>query len=562
MARKIYFKPIKMINQIKPIKIQLFIAAAAALLFVPFLGGVHLFDWDEINFAEAAREMIVTKNYLTVQINFLPFWEKPPLFIWMQVLSMKMFGINEFAARFPNAICGIVTLLVLFNIGRKLRDNLFGLLWVLAFAGSVLPFFYFKSGIIDPWFNLFIFLSIYFLMLYSFPENQNKIRNIIFSATFAGLAILTKGPVGFLLIALTAGIFLISLKFKVKVKIFDIPLYFLVLGLVGGSWFIVQILNGNYDTVVEFIVYQVRLFQTKDAGHGGFFGYHFVVLFFTVFPTSILALKSFKKENPEDPFVQLMKRWMMILFWVVLILFSIVKTKIVHYSSLAYFPLTFLAAGYIYNAFRNKRAWSRWISGLLIFVASLFAIPVMVLPFVDKLKSYIISKDLIHDKFAVANLQANANWTGFEVIPGILFIAVVIYILVRIKKEDVLKRAIFLWVTTLIFTVSVIMLIVPKVEKYSQNALIEFYKSHAGEDVYLKNVYFKSYAGWFYGATTPAENKNFYDENWLLTGNIDKDVYFVTKIHLAEKMNEYSDIQKIGEKNGFVFFLRKAEQGL
>ena len=283
-----------MINQVKPIKIQLFIVAAAALLFVSFLGGVHLFDWDEINFAEAAREMIVTKNYLTVQINFLPFWEKPPLFIWMQVVAMKMFGINEFAARFPNAICGIVTLLILFNIGRKLRDNLFGVLWVLAFTGSVLPFFYFKSGIIDPWFNLFIFLSIWFLLLYSQPENQNKIRNIILSATFAGLAILTKGPVGFLLIALTAGIFLISVKFKVKVKIIEIPLYFLVLALVGGSWFIVQIMYGNYDTVVEFIVYQIRLFQTKDAGHGGFFGYHFVVLFFTVFPTSILALKSFK----------------------------------------------------------------------------------------------------------------------------------------------------------------------------------------------------------------------------------------------------------------------------
>jgi 4-amino-4-deoxy-L-arabinose transferase-like glycosyltransferase len=59
---------------------------------------------DEINFAESAREMIVTGDYSKVQINFNPFWEKPPLFIWMQVLSMKIFGINEFAARFPNAV--------------------------------------------------------------------------------------------------------------------------------------------------------------------------------------------------------------------------------------------------------------------------------------------------------------------------------------------------------------------------------------------------------------------------------------------------------------------------
>ncbi|MBN1984777.1 MAG: glycosyltransferase family 39 protein, partial [Prolixibacteraceae bacterium] len=218
-----------MINKIHPVKIQLFIAAVASLLFIPFLGGVHLFDWDEINFAEAAREMMVTQNYLTVQINFLPFWEKPPLFIWMQVLSMKLFGINEFAARFPNAICGVVTLLILFKIGRKIHNNLFGILWVLAFAGSVLPFFYFKSGIIDPWFNLFIFLGIYFLILYSSPENSKRKQNVILAALFAGLAVLTKGPVGFLLIALTTAVFLVWVKFKVKVKFTEIVLYFLIL---------------------------------------------------------------------------------------------------------------------------------------------------------------------------------------------------------------------------------------------------------------------------------------------------------------------------------------------
>ena len=89
--------------------INIIIALLSLALFVPFLGGVRLFDWDEINFAESAREMIVTGDYLTVRINFLPFWEKPPLFIWLQVLSMRLFGINEFAARLPNAICGTVT---------------------------------------------------------------------------------------------------------------------------------------------------------------------------------------------------------------------------------------------------------------------------------------------------------------------------------------------------------------------------------------------------------------------------------------------------------------------
>ena len=147
-------------------KNYIYIILISALLFIPFLGVVHLFDWDEINFAEAAREMIVTGNYAQVQINFLPFWEKPPLFIWMQVLSMKVFGINEFAARFPNAIIGIITLCVIYTIGKKLVSKNFGLIWVMIYLGSFLPHFYFKSALIDPTFNLFIFLSICFLSTY------------------------------------------------------------------------------------------------------------------------------------------------------------------------------------------------------------------------------------------------------------------------------------------------------------------------------------------------------------------------------------------------------------
>src|ERR1700691_3115736 len=95
----------------------LLIALFAALLFIPFLGHVHLFDWDEINFAECSREMIKMDDYTRVYVDFKPFWEKPPMFFWMQSTSMKLFGVGEFAARFPNAICGVVTLITIFLCG-------------------------------------------------------------------------------------------------------------------------------------------------------------------------------------------------------------------------------------------------------------------------------------------------------------------------------------------------------------------------------------------------------------------------------------------------------------
>ena len=101
---------------------ELLIAIAAIMLFVPFLGTTHLFDWDEINFAEASREMLVTGNYAIPQIGFEPFWEKPPLFFWLQVICMKTFGVNEFASRLPNAVCGILTLILLYRLGKKISE--------------------------------------------------------------------------------------------------------------------------------------------------------------------------------------------------------------------------------------------------------------------------------------------------------------------------------------------------------------------------------------------------------------------------------------------------------
>ncbi len=135
----------------------------AALFMLPYLGSVNLFDSNEVNYAESSREMILTGDYLNVQIDFQPFPEKPPLFFWLQVISMKIFGINEFAARFPNFICGIVTLMILYSLGKRIYGHRFGLFWVLSFGSAILPFFFFKSGIIDPWFNLLLFSGLPFL---------------------------------------------------------------------------------------------------------------------------------------------------------------------------------------------------------------------------------------------------------------------------------------------------------------------------------------------------------------------------------------------------------------
>jgi 4-amino-4-deoxy-L-arabinose transferase-like glycosyltransferase len=109
------------------------------------------------------------------------------------------FGINEFAARLPNAIAGIITVILLFRLGRHWMNHRFGVLWALSYMGSILPTLYHKSGIIDPWFNLFIFAGI----ASWYEGSQSKWSGSKWywvSGLMSGLAIMTKGPVGPLLI--------------------------------------------------------------------------------------------------------------------------------------------------------------------------------------------------------------------------------------------------------------------------------------------------------------------------------------------------------------------------
>jgi 4-amino-4-deoxy-L-arabinose transferase-like glycosyltransferase len=554
------------------LQMQFIIAIGAALFFIPFAGGVHLFDWDEINFAECAREMIVSHNYLNVQINFSPFWEKPPLFIWIQVLSMKVFGINEFAARFPNAICGIASLLVIFNFGKKLYDERFAMWWVIAYAGSILPHFYFRSGIIDPWFNLLIFSAIWFFVRLNVAEEIiSAKRRFLYSALWGvstGLAILTKGPTALLIIGLVVAIAYLPdliqlLKIKsrflkmqpaFKVRFSDISVFLLFTIIIGGSWFLIQILSGHSDMVWKFILYQVRLFTIPDAGHGGNWSYHFIVLLVGVFPASLFALLRFRRPANQTASQLQFHGIMSILFWVVLILFSIVKTKIVHYSSLCYFPLTFLAAIAIRDLLNGSLPWRKWLSVALIVFASIFAILVSVLPLVERFKDKIIRSGIIKDDFALANLQADVKWTGFEWLIGLLLLASVLYAIILAHRQSISKALTVLFAGSTLFIALIIIIFPYRIEKYSQRAVIDFYKSKATEKCYVLNSGYFSYAPLFYTNKMPGDCAS---PLWLLTGNIDRPFYLVLKEPHYNKWKQIIPAMKVlYKKNGFVFLAR------
>jgi 4-amino-4-deoxy-L-arabinose transferase-like glycosyltransferase len=574
----------------KPYGYQILLAVIGLLFFIPFLGSVHLFDWDEINFAESSREMLVAKNFFQVQINYEPFMEKPPLFLWLQSLSMSVFGVTEFAARFPNAIFGVLTMLTLFKMGRKLRSEKFGFIWALIYFGSFLPNLYYKSGIIDPVFNYFIFTSIYYLIrLINSDKGKEQNKLAALSGLFVGLAIITKGPVGLLLLTLVFGVYWVFNRFKRVASVKSVLIFIVTVFTVSFLWFGYELMQNGPWFIVEFVKYQIELFTTPVAGHAQPFYYHFVVVLIGCFPLSIIALPRFFKIKEQDTFDPMeigFEKWMKILFWVVLILFSISTTKIVHYSSMAYLPLSYLAATYLFKLHERKLAVKKWMLITIGFFGFVFSSLLTLLPIIlDRKDDWLIPN--LKDPFAAAQLSIDIPIIGWEFLIGVVYFISIVIGLYFLSKLQVVKSVLILSLSTAFCLLVFTRVMVPKIESFSQGPMITFYESLKGQDVYVTPVSMKSYAQYFYVEVQPLKDgsalanykkqlllehnaESFNDlpqkdktifnsqvVEWLMTGEVDKPTYFVVRVHHQDKIKDNPDCEFLYQKGGFAFYKRK-----
>lgn len=555
----------------------IFFSMYAILLVLPSIGFFNLFDWDEINFAESSREMLVSNNFFQVMINFEPFHEKPPLFFWLQVLSMKVFGIGSFAARFPNAILTIISPIILFNIGSTIKNKTFGWIWSLIYISGLLPNLYFRTGIIDPYFNLFIFLSIYFFFQ---SISSSTTKNIFLSGLFSGLAILAKGPVGLLLVLLPCGIYsILKRKFNGLKPIF---IFFLTAVIVSSPWYLIELINKGPWFLLEFIQYQLELFSHPVAGHQQPMYYHFVVVLFGCLPFSFFALKNIFIDSKFDLKFEKMMR---ICFWTVLVLFTIVTTKIIHYSSMAYMPLSFLGSLEIYKIIRGK-SFSKVIKLSLFFFSSFLAILLSI--FIYLLiyrKESLIS--FTNDSNINTLLNLSLTWEGWEyIIPMLIVLASFIWF-VKIKLQFLKYLAVYSVLIGLTFSL-ISYFIVPNVEFAIQGTVISFYKDISKEKKYLTTVGFKSYAHYFYSKVDQLnkedklsqkklnilkehfsanslndlnrsqKNKfNGYVLRWLIKGDVDRTVYFVAKKSKPNLvLRNAKNLELIKEYAGYQYYKR------
>ncbi|HEY7532011.1 MAG TPA: glycosyltransferase family 39 protein, partial [Nitrospiraceae bacterium] len=179
----------------------------AGLLFFVGLGDMGLTDRDEGRNAEAGREMFETGDHLTPTFNYELRVAKPVFLYWLMDYSYRLFGVNEFAARFPSALFGVALIVLQFFFLSRFKDRTIGLFGALMLLLNLEILGLGRMALTDSVLIFFTTASLYgFWMGLHGTEGERKWM----WAFYVGMAVatLTKGPVGLVVPLLTAGLYL------------------------------------------------------------------------------------------------------------------------------------------------------------------------------------------------------------------------------------------------------------------------------------------------------------------------------------------------------------------
>jgi 4-amino-4-deoxy-L-arabinose transferase-like glycosyltransferase len=325
----------------------------AAVFHLVGTWSLPLIDRDEPRFAEASREMIERGDYIVPHFNNQVRLDKPPLTYWAQTASYFLFGQNDFAARFPSALAAALTALSIFAWGSRIGGDKLGWWAAIIFTLSLQTFLHAKAAVADMW--LILFMTIGHWAGYELwggpssnaarpalaPYQQSAWRVIVYvSLAFAFLA---KGPIGWvpLLTIFSTTVFLPRPKLNQR---FHFLLGFLLTIAIVALWGIPALIRTHGQFFVIGIGRHVigRSFAAMEGHGASSFGmyllllpFYFVTLFISFFPWSIkvpsLTARLWRRRDDID-------NYLIAGVAIIFIIFTLIKTKLPHYT-LPAFPL-------------------------------------------------------------------------------------------------------------------------------------------------------------------------------------------------------------------------------
>lgn len=183
-----------------------FLLIAIVLIRLISLGAYPLADTTEARYGNIARLMAESGDWITPQFSEgVPFWGKPPLSFWLSAASLKLFGVNEFAARLPSFLLGIVVSFMVWHPASRQKNNRYALATLLILNSAVL--FWVSSGAVMTDHALLTATTLCMVAFWRSMQSTGPACRLWGYAFFTGLALglLAKGPVALVLTGLPIG---------------------------------------------------------------------------------------------------------------------------------------------------------------------------------------------------------------------------------------------------------------------------------------------------------------------------------------------------------------------
>lgn len=161
------------------------------------LGSRPLSAPDEGRYMEIPREMALQEDYVTPRLNGVKYFEKPPLMYWLTSLSIKIFGVNEWAGRAWPALLGLLGCLVVYAFGTRFFSRKVGVVSALVLASNILFYAHSRLMILDMGVTFFISLSLLsFLWATQTLDRREQSWALAIFFSSAACSTLTKGLIG------------------------------------------------------------------------------------------------------------------------------------------------------------------------------------------------------------------------------------------------------------------------------------------------------------------------------------------------------------------------------